>query len=301
MPFTIKDEIIDFAGIAKKHGLDAKLSNNVETHIVTVTIGGEIPSTLTNLIRYFATYAYPTRRMYPTSVDVINPDTKPLIEPVFIQISEMKFAHDCPLNEGNFLITHDKVFTEPLLVTAKYLKEAKYTNNHAITTLDKGCTFSFDYKIIEQTGIDDDRSCHYFASIFDRTNTEQITKTTKHKDSVPYDTGSFSFRYTDNITGQVAFDNITNLAKGLMDEILDNFDKYFLVNLAVPYLVVPRDRSGIVAACISRYVFEEYPGKFAITPHQLKNHTSCGYAGSTPDQVRNHIINAIKKIKADLS
>ena len=115
---------VDYAGIAKKHGLDAKLSNNVETHIVTVTIGGEIPSTLTNLIRYFATYAYPTRRMYPTSVDVINPDTKPLIEPVFIQISEMKFAHDCPLNEGNFLITHDKVFTEPLLVTAKYLKEA---------------------------------------------------------------------------------------------------------------------------------------------------------------------------------
>lgn len=301
MSFSVKDEIIDYPKIAKAFELDVDMTINVETHLVTVTINNKVPTALVNVIRYFAIYAYPTRRMMPVEEDVVNPDTKILIEPVITQIKDMKFAHDCPLNEGKFSITHNKIFSNPMLISAGMLKEAKYVNDHRITVLNKGCTLAFSYKIVEQTGVGSGLTCHYFASLFNRQKIDEVEEKTKHGDLVKFNTGQFSFRYTDNISGSEVFEKIKKLIKDLMDEILDNFDTYFTVNLAVPQLLIPNDRSGIVANCICRYVFAEYPERFVSNPVPEKNESICKYTNSTPEEVKTHIINAIKKIKKDLS
>lgn len=301
MSFSVEDEIIDYSKIAKEFNLDLDIKINVETHLVTVTIKDKVPTSLVNVIRYFAIYAYPTRRMMPVEEDVVNPDTKILIEPVITQIRDMKFAHDCPLSEGRFSITHDKIFSNPILVSASKLKEAKYVNDHSITVLNKGRTLAFSYKIVEQTGVESGLTCHYFASLFNRENIDEIEEKTKHGDMVKFNTGRFSFRYTDNISGSEVFERIKTLAKNVIDEILNNFDTYFTVNLAVPQLLVPNDRSGIVANCICRYVFAEYPERFVSNPVPGKNESICKYTNSTPDEVKDHIIDALKKIKKDLS
>lgn len=301
MSFSVEDKVIDYVAIAAKLGLGVIEKPNVETHDVTIKLVGEYPTVLVNLIRYFATYAYPTRRMTPVEVETVNPDRKMMLEPVFIQLSDMKLAHDCPLGDGKFSIAHNKLFSNPLMVSAKFLDIAKYTNDHQITVLDKGCTFAFNYTITEQTGVESGLSYHYFASGFDRTNMGQVDVTNKNGDIIKYNKGSFSFRYTDNMSGKEVFEKIKTLAKNTLKDIIDNMDKYFLLNINTPYLVVPNDRSGIVAMCIALYVFDRKPVNYCVSENSDQNQTTIKYPNSTAAEIKPEILAAIKNIISDLA
>jgi hypothetical protein len=227
------------------------------------------------------------------------PDEKMLLEAVFMKIRDIKLAHDCPLQTFDYVISHTKSYDNPLLINMSDSPIAKYMNDHKICVLGKGRTFAVRCEIKESTGVESDLSYHYFASLFDRTNTQQIVKKVGD-DSMKFNTGSFEFRYTDNIPGQEVFDKIKKIARTLLEDILANFDKYYLLNIDTPYLEVPSDRSGIVTHCIAYYVYLKKNTLFAVT-EDTKNHYILRYPNNAPAEMKPFILEGIQNLIEDLA
>lgn len=299
MNFKVEDKVIDFGAISKLSGEKTfKHIENVKTHVVSVTIKDKCPTCIVNIIRIVGMNMYPTRRMYPSQGEQIHGDEHMMIEPVFIKIRDIKLAHDCPIQVFDYSITHNKSFDNPILVNMSDSPVAKYMNDPKICVLGKGRTFNFKCEVIESTVVESGSSHHGFISLFDRTEIEQINEDIGG-DEMHFNTGMFRFRYTDNIPGKEVFGNILKIAKNIYDTLLKDFDKYYMLNINVPYLEVPMDRSGALTHCIAYYVFLEKKSLYVVT----NNDVGCilKYPTCTKDEIEPHIKSALKNIIKFLS
>lgn len=300
MNFKVEDRVIDFEAISKLSGEKTfKHVENVKTHIPNVTIKDKCPTCIINVIRVVGMNMYPTKRLYPIQGEQIHGDEHMMIEPVFINIRDIKLAHDCPIQTFDYSITHNKPFDEPILVTMSDSPVAKYMNDPKICVLGKGRTFNFKCEVIESTVVESGLSSHGFISLFDRTKADEI-KEDFGGDEMKLNTGTFQFRYTDNVPGKEVFHNILKIARDIYSTLLKDFDKYYMLNINVPYFEVPVDRNGSLAHCIAYYVFLEKKSTHSVVPNNTGG-SILKYSNCTKDEIEPHIKSALKNIIKALS
>lgn len=299
MHFTIKDEIIDYAAIAKSIGVEAA-NENVATHIATITIKNKVPATLVNMIRYILMCVYPTRRLRAEIMPVTFPDEKMIEEPILTQIQDIKLTHDCPLQTFTHTIIHNRGFDEPLIITFDDSPIEKFTNHHKIDVLGKGRAFSVKCEVVEANGIDSGLTSFYFAPSFDRTNTVEVLEKLKSGTEVRYNQGSFSFAYTDNIGADKVFSKALEIGRNIISTIIDNFAEHYLLDINRPYLHIPHDRSAIIATTIASYVFEINQTAFVASP-EMRNYSRLTYPRQTADSIEGDIKKGLANLLKDLS
>jgi hypothetical protein len=289
LKYTLSDEIIDHQAIAKKFGIPGTFKPNVETHLVRLGVENW-PASLTNLIRNAVSFIYPTKRIHPTLIECT--DSKLIIEPVLIKISYIKLAHDCPTSSFVYSVVHDEKYDEPKVITMADSPIGKYMNPGRLCPIEKGKKLVLQCDIVESTNVAS-KSYHLFASKFDRTKLEEVEGPTPE---LIYNTGEILIRYNDNISGEDMFTNVKKILGDYFTHILDNFDKYYKVKIVTPYLIVPNDRAGLIANCISVYVYHIDNSKFAIS---VKNNTTIiQYPENTEVEMKVSIIKALTTLKS---
>lgn len=295
MKLKINDKIISFNDIAKKYKIEnTEIINNLETHYVKVEFD-DWPCQFTNSLRYLLCMYYPTKRMVITNIETT--DEKVILDSVRKNVANIKVAEKCDIENFTYTIEHNHKNMNPIFVDLRDSKIAKYINAADICVIGKGHTLQLTCSVVEKSGIEG-MSNHYFASSFNREKMKQQKKQIK-TEKFSYDTGIVSFIYTENIDAENVVQNAFNMFKEIINEVLNNMDNYLRLNIDTPYLLVPKDRSRILANCMVHFIYlENMKILFSISSshNELENSSKIMFPSITQEQIIPIINDGLKSL-----
>lgn len=295
MKLEVKDEILDYSSIAILHKLKGDYTTNVPTHIVHLHVD-EWPVKFTNAIRYILMVCYPTVRLV---ANVSTTDPKLRIESTEIRLKCIHIASSCPAGAFKYDLVHDFPVEGPIYVTLEDSSIGKYINHGYMTVLAKGRSISITGEVKHSDGLRTGDSDFYFASSFARDYTEFHEY---EKGEFLYNKGHISFIYDDIVGAEDVMTKVMDIFKGILMEILGDIPNHLKETVGNPYLIVPKDRSQIIAQCLTHYIYEQKLGLIYSTQayQEINNSSIINFPRNTKDEVEPLIIKGIKKLLADI-
>lgn len=244
----IIDSVIDYAKICKDNKLPDILPV-IETHYVRMEIDNWFCG-LTNMFRYFLCYMYDTTRL--SDIQILSDDQELRRDSVINTLIKLPISSSCHAKRITYTSAPSPKLTYFSLANIKDL--SGYVNDAPVCLVDYNTTVAISANLTTGAAIDHGTN-HEFAKQFNRAEMSQ-----EQNGEYMYDSGTISFIYQDNVPASTVIKTVSGMMMEAIQGIQDNLDTHLLMQINIPYLTIPRDRSGIIAYCLVKHIYQNNPG-----------------------------------------
>jgi hypothetical protein len=238
---------IDYLAIAKKYNIEAKLNVVLPTIVAKVHIVGW-KGILISALRYVLLKCLPSTRFYIDILDIETNDTRMLVENLKSALMPIFISSNCPecdftINLVNKSQTYTYVSTHDIVARGCDIK--KFVNEAELVPLGAGAYVKAKGIIRKESMIRSDCFAHDYTTL------------TFARDIDDNGTGTFEFIYSDHVDAATVVGQAFKYLQDLMSA-LANFDISLINNAGKYSLIIPFDRSLILANLIYNYLEDHY-------------------------------------------
>lgn len=234
----------------------------VKTHLVEFTVTDWCQS-LFPALKFVLLTLRPVKRIKVNIENVHTDDEKLIIEMIEKNLEKLHVDSKCNAKKVTF--SGKNLINNRIILSKKYsvfnTKDIKFdgkpntfTNHVNFINIGANSSLSFEGTVEENNALIAGTTYH---GMFP-TPLRNITYTQNEKDGLERINGTFTIRYTDNISGPELLNWGFNYIIDLVKDILSNIDEYLEDNNGLYSLRISNDRSNVISNLLDMYIHMEY-------------------------------------------